>query len=569
MAGKEGRFKVLEQLVEDDIKYIFGNPGTVEQGFIDAISNYPRLKYINTLHESVAIAMADAYSRYTKKPSVVQLHSGVGLGNGIGMIYQAMRGHSPIVILAGEAGIKYDAMDSQMAVDLVSMAKPVTKWACRVLDSLSLLRIIRRAIKMASTPPMGPVFVVLPMDILDQINDEKIVASTCLITETTPSDDELNRIADIFIKSEKPMIIMGDGISFSKAQNELTKVAELTGAEIWGADSSEVNVKASHPLFKGLLGHMFGEHSQEIISKADAVLICGTYILPEVFPSFDNVFNTNAKIIHIDLNAYEIAKNFPVDIGIVSDPKHTLGRLVNSLSQRMDSNQKAKAQKRIDNLKEIKRLNDEKQLLNDKNNLNENGLNLPLFMETLARHINLENTVIFDEALTCSPELNRYIPAEIPGHFFQTRGGSLGVGIPGAIGLKLAAPNKTVIGFTGDGGSMYTFQALWTAAHYNIDAKFVVCNNKSYRLLKLNILQYWKERNITKHPYPEAFNICEPDIQFTELARALGVPAIRIEHANDIENAIKEALNTKGPFLIDLIVSCKDQIEQTKCKCGQ
>src|SRR5450432_1521968 len=159
MVDKSGRFAIIEQLLADNIRYMFGNPGTVEEGFLDALGVYPDMQYVLALHETVALAMADRYARATKRPAIVQLHSGVGLGNGIGMLYQARRGHAPIVVLAGEAGLRYDAMDAQMAADLVAMAHPVTKWATRIVDSSSTLRVLRRAIKIAATPPMGPVFV--------------------------------------------------------------------------------------------------------------------------------------------------------------------------------------------------------------------------------------------------------------------------------------------------------------------------------------------------------------------------------------------------------------------------
>ena len=182
MTGKTGRFAIIEQLLADDIHYLFGNPGTVEQGFLDALSDYPEMKYILTLQETVAVGIADGYARATKKPTVVQLHSGVGLGNGIGMLYQAKRGHAPLVVINGDAGIRYDAMDAQMAADVVAMAEPVTKWATRVVDPASLLRVLRRAIKMAATPPMGPVFVCLPMDILDAPNEEAVLPTSLPIT---------------------------------------------------------------------------------------------------------------------------------------------------------------------------------------------------------------------------------------------------------------------------------------------------------------------------------------------------------------------------------------------------
>lgn len=177
-------------------------------------------------------------------------------------------------------------------------------------------------------------------------------------------------------------------------------------------------------------------------------------------------------------------------------------------------------------------------------------------MEELACRLPID-AVIFDEALTCSPELTRYLPPRLPGHFFQTRGGSLGVGIPGALGLKLANPEKTVVGFTGDGGGMYTIQALWTAAHHGIGAKFVVCNNRSYMLLELNILQYWKERGIVERPFPESFKLGDPVIDFATLSRALGVPAARVQSPEEVEPAVRAMLETEGPYLIDLVITSR------------
>src|SRR3954468_18559835 len=277
---RTGRFAIMEQFQADGVRFMFGNPGTVEQGFLDALSDYPDLQYIVGLQETVAVGIADGYARATRTPTILQLHSGVGLGNGIGMLYQAKRGHAPIVCIVGESGTQYDAMEAQMWADLVAMAEPVTKWATRVVHPSSLLRVLRRAIKMAATPPMGPVFVSLPMDVLDAPNDQKIVPSAFPSTRGTPTAERGAQAAAMLAAANNPLIIMGDGIAQSGAQEELTRVAELLGAEVWGANSSEVNISARHPLFKGLLGHMFGEHSRELTAPADAVLICGTYVFP-------------------------------------------------------------------------------------------------------------------------------------------------------------------------------------------------------------------------------------------------------------------------------------------------
>ena len=167
MNAKTGRFAIVEQFLADGMNHMFGNPGTVEQGFLDALWDYPNMKYILTLQESIAVLMADGYARATKRPTLVQLHSTPGVGNAIGALYQAKRGHSPLVVVGGDAGVKYLGMDAQMAGDLVAFAEPVTKWSTLVADPSSLLRTLRRAVKIAATPPMGPVYVCLPMDVLD------------------------------------------------------------------------------------------------------------------------------------------------------------------------------------------------------------------------------------------------------------------------------------------------------------------------------------------------------------------------------------------------------------------
>lgn len=569
LSYRNGRFAIIEQLLADGIKYMFGNPGTVEEGFLDVLKDYyPDFEYIFALQETIALGTADGYARATKKPTIVQLHSGVGLGNGIGMIYQAMRGHAPLVVIAGEAGIKYDSMDAQMAADLVSMAKPVTKWATRVVDPSSLLRVLRRAIKIAATPPMGPTFISLPMDILDAINDEEVVPTSIPITRVAPDSAQLTQAAAMLGKAENPMIIMGDGVAFSDAQTELTHVAEQMGAQVWGADSSEPNISATHPLYGGLLGHMFGESSRRITSQADVILIVGTYVFPEVFPLLSGVFAPDAKVIHIDLDTYEIAKNFPVDLGLLGDPKTTLIKLSNALSLTMTSEQKEAAKQRVIQSDEANKQKLNGLLEADKVVRDSVPLHMSRFAEELAAMLP-EDAVIFDEALTNSPELCRYLPPTKLGNYFQTRGGSLGVGIPGAIGLRLANPDKTVIGFTGDGGSMYTIQALWTAAHHQINAKFVVCNNRSYRILKLNILQYWRERQIPEHDYPFSFDICDPDIRFADLARSLGVEAVLVERPEQIAPAIEKALEHNGPFLIDLVLTKEVSGSKIGVKCGQ
>jgi thiamine pyrophosphate-dependent acetolactate synthase large subunit-like protein len=568
IAPRPGRTALFEQLRADGVRFMFGNPGTVEQGFLDAARDFPDITYVATLQETIAVAIADGYARAARRPAVVQLHSGVGLGNGIGMLYQARRGHAPLIVLAGESGIAYDAMDAQMAADLVAMARPVTKWATRVVHPASLLRVIRRALKIAATPPMGPVFVSLPMDILDEPNTEAAIPTGFPDTRVLPDRTMVATAARLLAGASHPVVIMGDGVGFSAAQAELVEVAELLGADVWGADSSEVNIPASHPLNRGQLGHMFGSYSAPIVRAADAVLVVGTYLLPEVFPTLDAIFGPGARVVHIDLDAYEIGKNFPVDVGLVADPKLTLSDLARELSSVMSA---GLAQAARDRLAAARGRRDAERAAAEAAHLKrwEEVPMLPArFMKELAERLP-SGAIVFDEALTSSPELTHYLPPNDPGRYFQTRGGSLGVGIPGAIGAKLAHPDSTVVGFTGDGGSMYTIQALWTAAHHGIGAKFVICNNGSYKLLKLNIQQYWRERGIADHDFPPSFDLRQPEIDFVGLAQAMGIAGVRVEKPEQIGPALERLLADDQPFLIDLLLSDEVPGHGHHVRCGQ
>lgn len=542
MAARPGKVAIFEQFLADGITRMFGNPGTVEQGFLDALEGVPGFEYVLALQETCAIGIADGFARASAGPALVQLHSGVGLGNGIGMLYQAKRGHSPLVVIAGEAGVQYESMDAQMAADLVAMARPVTKYATRVTHPDSVLRVLRRAVKTAMTPPRGPVFVALPMDVLDAPNTEPVVRSTLPSRSAVPVPEELDRAADILAGAERPLILMGDGVSVAGAQAELTRVAELCDAPVWGVDSSELNMDTNHPLYRGNLGHMFGNSSaakiNEVCGGADVVLIVGTYVFPEVFPCLTSPFADGARIVHIDLDDYEIGKNFPVDLALVADPLPTLDALADHIAVRLGGEPRRTG---------TGRAGPEPELRGDS----------PLIEHFAAELRNQvgDHLLVFDEALTASPGLVKHIRPSRPGTYFATRGGSLGVGIPGAIGAKVARPDAEVVGFTGDGGSMYTIQSLWTATRYDIGAKFVICDNRRYGLLDDNIDEYWRERGIDRHGYPSGFDLSRPEIGFVELARSLGVEGMRVEKPADVEPAVRRMVSQSGPFLIDLVTA--------------
>ncbi len=568
-ATKTGHEAVIAQLLADGLDHMFGNPGTVEEGFLDALRLYPQMKYILTLQESIAVLAADGYARATGKPALVQIHSTPGLGNAIGALYQAHRGHAPLVVIGGDAGIRYQGLDAQMAGDLVAMARPVTKYATMVQHPSSLLRTLRRAVKIATTAPQGPVYVCLPLDILDAPATEPVRPTTIPSTRVEPESALIDEAARALVAARTPMLYIGNGVAAADAQSEVARVAELLGAEVWDVDGGDVNLPYDHPLYQGATGHMFGAHSQPILSRGDANLVVGTYLLPEVFPELGDVLAPDATTIHFDLNAFEIAKNHPADIAAVCDPKLALAALAERIEQVITPAQMKAAHERGIRLTAQKEAADiQARDADDARTQTPGPLTFAPVAKALAAALP-DEAIIFDEALTNSPPLVRYFPPRLPRHYFCTRGGSLGVGIPGAIGAKAAHPDKTVVAVVGDGGAMYTIQALWTAARHNLDVKAIICNNRSYRLLQLNMTAFWDERGIAPHDQPLPFDLSNPPLQFAAMATSYGIGSARISTADEIAPAIRRMLEHHGPFLLEVELEGDVHPELVGVKCGQ
>lgn len=567
---RNGHHAILDQLLADGVTRIFGNPGTVEQGLLDALGDRPDLSYILTLQESIAIYAADAYARATGGLAVAQIHSSPGLGNSIGALYQAHRGQSPILVLGGDAGIRYQAMDAQMAADLVSMARPVTKWSVMVQHSSSLLRILRRAIKIALTPPMGPVYVCLPQDILDELCSEEVFATSIPDTRVLPLPATIEAAARILAQADRPTIYIGDGIARSEAQAALADVAGILAADVWGVDGGELNMSYRNPLWRGQTGHMFGSHSLPIVQNGDVNLVVGTYMLPEVFPELGGIYGAGAKTIHIDLDTASIAKNHPVDLGLLGDPRVTLEALAIRLRDLIPSERRDAATAKIATSAKSRATEQDtaRDSVTPGDGATPGSLHFGHFMSEMVKHLP-PDALVFDEALTNSPALTAYLQPCEPRHFFQTRGGSLGTALAGGLGLQAAAPHKAVLAVSGDGGGMYVLQSLWSAVRHELPVKFVICNNRSYRLLQANITQFWAERDIEGRPFPLSFDLSKPALNFAHLAEGFGMESARIETLDQIAPAIARALSHRGPYLLDVMLDGDVHPELIGVRCGQ
>src|SRR5437870_2049376 len=207
MPRMTGKRAMLEQLIADGVRHIFGNPGTTEQGFMDILQDYPQVQFMLALHEGVAVCMADAYARVSRRPSFVEVHIAPGLGNALGMLHNARVGKTPLVVYAGQSPSSVLLQEPHLSGPLVDLAKPIVKWAAQVEHAHDIPRAVRRAFKIAAEPPQGPVFLSLPMDVLDQEADVEIAPTTYTNWRARPDPAGLAEIADMLVAAERPMLM--------------------------------------------------------------------------------------------------------------------------------------------------------------------------------------------------------------------------------------------------------------------------------------------------------------------------------------------------------------------------
>ncbi|MDX2085436.1 MAG: thiamine pyrophosphate-binding protein [Candidatus Melainabacteria bacterium] len=546
----QAKHAFFQQLICDNIRLMFGNPGTVEEGILDTLADYPEIQYVMGLQEAAVTAMADAYARATKRPAFVQVHASVGLGNAMGILYQAKQCYTPLVVYAGET--YGDLLDFYgfLGGDTVAIAKPVTKWSDRCNHGSQLLRNIRRAIKIAMTPPQGPVFLAIPMNVLEKEIEPDIQPTTIIDYQSRPSHEVLIDMADMLIAADSPMLFIGDGVHLSEGQQAVSQLAHLLGAPMYGVDFGNLSASFKDPLFLGITGHLYGEETQKITLRGDTLVALGTPLFPELFPSHRPYFRDDAKVIQVGLNDWDLAKNFPVDVALMAEPRSVAEALLAVITQRADDRFHERAAERREQWIAEKQATHESKTIRFQQSFGKTPMSPQEAMKVVAEALP-QDVVVFDEAITSTGYFIHYRQPSQLDNYYMFRGGCLGMGIPGAIGLKYAYPDKISVALVGDGASLYTFQGLWTAAHYNHHVIYIICNNKTYRILKANLIQYWERHGYEPRPFHN-MDITQPEVDFVKLAESFGVKGWRATDPASLRAAILGALADPRPHLIDM-----------------
>ena len=542
---------LFEQLMADGVTAIFGNPGTTEQGFMDVLADYPSITYYLALHESVAIGMADAYARATGKPSFAEVHIAPGLGNAMGMLYNAWIGGSPVVVYAGQSPAAALFQQPYLSADMVSMARPITKWAAEITQPEDVPQAIRRAFKVAASPPQGPVFLSLPIDVLDAEADMVITPTTYVRRGVRPPQDAVEEAAEWLASASTPALSIGDHVGVSGGQAEVIEVAELLGAPIFNGFSNGVNAPAGHPLYQPRGIPVTAASVRRSLEGHDVLLAVGTSLFPSIFPDSLGPIPDGMRVVHVDYSSWELGKNHAGDLLINADPRETLIAIREELLRRSDAAtrdawavRRERAEAKLEDRREAMRRE-------HKRKWDSVPISPPRLMAEVSAAIP-QNAVVFDESITSGASLEMYLKPDEPWRRYRTRGGAIGGGLPGTLGVQVAFPDRPVVGLVSDGASMYTITALWTAAHHRLPVTYVVCNNGSYRILKQNLMEYRGPEDASR-PFVE-MDLSGPDLRFDRIAESLGVPAQRIERPEEIGPALRRAMSSGGPSLLDVIL---------------
>lgn len=545
-----GKRALMEMLRAEGVEYIFGNPGTSEGPILDALEGYPDIRYMLVTQEGAAMGMADAYARYRGKPAFVNLHIETGLANGVSLLANAAEGGTPLVLTSANKDIRKLA---EGRTDLVEMVRQFCKWSAEVTHPEQVAGAMRRAFNEAKTPPTGPVYVAFSANALDDEGEVEIAASAEGYYRIAPDDRAVRDAARLLAGADNPALLVGDRVAASDAAADAVRLAETLGARVYATQFSQVNFPTSHSQFLGLISPSMPE-GREALADADVVVAAGTSVFPTYFHFGGQALGAQTALIHIDSALGEIGKSEPTNIGMHADPKMALARLNDALQSAMTGAQQEAAKGRAATLADAKAAQRAAWQLRLRERWDVAPMSSERMMAEIAGALP-PNAIVVDDAVTTRASVFGALDFDEPGSLLGISGGALGWGMGGALGVKLASPERPVVAIVGDGSSMMTVQALWTAANSDIPVVYVICNNAAYRVLKLNMNLYQTqilgqaaaESEYIGMDFPAPLNIAG-------MAEAMGVFGRKISDPDEVAPALRDALGRGKPAVLDVAI---------------
>ena len=549
MAFVSGKQAFLEILKSEGVSVMFGNPGTTELPLMDGLAREPGIRYVLALQEAVAIAMGDGYAQASGGLAAVNVHVSPGLGNAMGMLYDAFKAGAPLLLTAGQHDQDFTVTEPILWSDLPPVARPYVKWSTEARRLEDLPRIVRRAAKTALAHPTGPVFVSLPVDVLNAERDIELGAPTRVAPRLVGDRAAIDEAARLLARAERPLLVAGDAVAHGDALAEMVALAELVGAPVMSeCVASTCSFPFTHPLYAGPMPRL-GPPLRAALMRHDLLFSVGGDLFTLSLPSDVEPVPPGLSIVQVDVDPWELGKNYAAAVAVQGDPRATLPELVEAVRRHAGARGPAGAASRREAIAAAHQRERTELARRAEAEASQVPVSPLSLVQAVARAVPPATTVV-DETISSGQGLRTFLPCEDARSFYGLRGGGIGWGLPAALGVKLALPDRPVVALVGDGSAMYTNQALYTAAREGLAVVYVIFNNASYRILKQRTLAL-KGFSAEDDRYV-GMDLDRPFIDWVGLARSLGVPGERLEKTAEVGPAVVRAFASGGPYLLDV-----------------
>ena len=542
---------VVQSLKAEGVEYVFGYPGGAVIEIYDALFQLNKFKHILVLHEQAAVHAADAYARVSGKVGVALVTSGPGVTNALTGIATAYSDSIPLVVISGQVGNSLIGTDAFQEVDTVGITRPCVKHNFLVTNIAELADTIKKAFQIAASGRPGPVVVDVPKDVTQAMAKFSYPQEDIFIRSYQPVVQghigQIKKAVQMLASAKRPIVYFGGGVVLGNASEEMTKFVRMIGAPCTGTLMGLGAYPSSDRQFLGMLG-MHGTYEANLaMQNADVVLAIGARFDDRVISVPSKFFEKAKKIIHIDVDPSSIAKRVKVDIPIVGDVKNVLSEMI----QLWGKQESAPAADSLDKWwKSIEEWRSRNCLWFD----NESEIIKPQYVIQKLAEITNNSAIITSDVGQHQMFTAQYYPFERPRQWLNSGGlGTMGVGLPYAIGAKLAAPDQDVFCITGEGSIQMNIQELSTCFQYRVPVNVVTLNN-GY----LGMVRQWQELYYGNRESETYFDSL-PD--FVKLAEAYGHIGIRVDKKSDVEGALLEALNQKDRLVfLDFLTDKKQNV---------
>ncbi len=544
MVKMTGSQAIIKCLLEEGVKTIFGYPGGAVIDLYDALMGSD-INHVLVRHEQGAVHAADAFSRVTGEVGVALLTSGPGATNGVTGIATAYLDSIPLVILTGQVPRSLIGNDAFQEVDIVGITRPCTKHNYLVSNRDELVQTLREAFHIARTGRPGPVLVDLPKDLMaGQVSypEKKPIRMQNYQPTYEPHIGQIAKACKLILKARKPVLYVGGGVILSDSHKDLEELAITLNIPVTMTLMGLGAFPGSHPLSMGMLG-MHGSYTANMaVAQCDLLIAVGSRFDDRVTGKLEE-FATNAKVIHIDIDPTSISKNVKVDVPIVADCQYALTAINNWFAREPGLNLQEEAALHAPWIETIK----EWQAKYPMSYKDDGELIKPQYVVEMLDMLSGDDTIITTEVGQNQMWAAQFYTFNKPRHWVTSGGlGTMGFGLPAAIGAQMAFPDKLVIDIAGDGSIQMNIQELATAKQYRCPVKIAILNNGH-----LGMVRQWQELFYDKRYSGTVMNIT-PD--FVKLAEAYGAVGLRATKKSEVIPVIKEAFATDNLVIMDFAV---------------